>query len=810
MHLSENLYTKTVLKHPNITLIIILLLAAWIGSFASGFQFDASAESLLLKNDEDLKFYRAIKEKYGSDDYLVLTYSTKKELFSKSVLKDLKQLNAQLKQVENVVSITSLLDVPLIKSPPLTYEELSKQKRSIEQGNVDLSLAKQELLISPIYRGLLLSKDGKSTALLIDLSIKEKSNLIQEKDTLSKKSLTRTLTPKEQNRFDELNKEIDTLRAKEIIQQRESIEKIREIMVQHSKQATLFLGGVPMITTDSINFIQHDFYIFGFLIILCIIFLLFFIFREIRWVILPLITCLLAGVFMLGLLGIIKWPITVVSSNFPPLLLIITLALLIHLIVSFREFQLENKNKSEFDLIRLTIKAKFSPCFYTAATTIVAFGSLLVSGIQPLIDFGLIMSIGVIISFILVFTFFPASLLFFQAKRPSTSINKFTKKFTFSLVHIIERWQNRTMILFCVSAIVLGVGIFFLSVDNRFIDYYKKSTEIYQGMEVIDQQFGGTTPLDIIIDSPQSFLKKTTHNSNLAHNSYWFRPEMLGKITAIHLYLESLPHTGKVLSIASTLAILETIDPKTTQDKDFMSLVYERFPQDIKKDLFNPFLSNNGNQLRFSIRVFESDYNLNRQDFLNQIRDNLITRFDLEPNQIKFTGMLVLYNNMLQSFFKSQIVTLGLVFICIFIMFIISFKNLKVAAIVLIPNMFAAIFVLGFMGWLGISLDLMTITIAAISIGIAVDDSIHYTHRLINEYRKNNNYWQAIKASHGTVGLAMIYTTIIITIGFSILAFSNFVPTVYFGLLTGCAMLVALITDLTLLPVLIYKFKPKM
>ncbi len=802
----KNLYIWLVLKHPSITLIPIFILAAWMGSYASKFQFDASAETLLLKNDKDLNYYRSIKTKYGLDDYLILTYSPKKDVFSQSVLDDLQKLKQQLKQIKNVKDITSIIDVPLIKSPPVTYEDLSKQIITIENKNANLTLAKQELLISPFFRGLLLSKDGKSTALLIDIVDDNKD------PRKSTKSSSKNANQIKQNIKEIFTKEIDPNRSEAIRKQHDTIEKIRHVMHNHSKNASLHLGGIPMIAADSITFIKHDFYRFGLIVTICIIVLLFLIFREIRWVILPLITCLLSGLFVMGLLGLIGWPVTVVSSNFPPLLLILTFSLIIYLIVSYRELELKSKSEDENgdELILSTLKSKFAPCFYTSGTSIFGFGSLVVSGIQPLIDFGLIMAIGLTISFILAFTFFPASLSLFKAKHPAKLPNLFTEKITLFIADSIQRWPNSILLVFVAFGIVSAIGISFLSVENRFIDYYKKSTEIYQGMELIDKQFGGTTPLEIIIDAPRSSKNKQIQQNEegFAFDSYWLNREILGKITAIHLYLESLPHVGKVLSIATTMAILETIDPKTTLDNKFLSLVYEKFPPNAKKELISPYLSKDGDQLRISIRVFESDYNLKRNELLNRIRHDLTNKFNLEPRQIKLTGMLVLYDNVLQSFFKSQILTLGFVFIYMFFMFIVFFRSLTIALIALIPNIFSAVFVLGLMGWAGISLDLMTIVIAAITLGIGVDDSIHFTHRYMEEYRKSGDYWQAVKDSHRTVGLSMLFTSFIIALGFSILIFSNFVPTIYFGLLTSCAMLVALAADIILLPILLCKFKP--
>jgi predicted RND superfamily exporter protein len=217
-------------------------------------------------------------------------------------------------------------------------------------------------------------------------------------------------------------------------------------------------------------------------------------------------------------------------------------------------------------------------------------------------------------------------------------------------------------------------------------------------------------------------------------------------------------------------------------------------------------MTEDGSQLRFSIRVFESDPSRRRAGLIEKIQRHLTDNMGLNDEQVHLTGMLVLYNNMLESLFRSQILTLGAVFLAIVLMFLALFRSLRIALISITPNILSAAIILGLMGWAGISLDLMTITIAAITIGIGVDDTIHYVHRFEYEFRRDHDYWAAIRRCHATIGRAMYYTSVTVMLGFSVLALSKFVPTIYFGLLTGLAMLVALIANMTLLPVLLATF----
>ncbi|MCP4188136.1 MAG: MMPL family transporter, partial [Gammaproteobacteria bacterium] len=612
-------------------------------------------------------------------------------------------------------------------------------------------------------------------------------------------------------RIDQLKEQSKILTLAQNKKQDETIKQVRAIMDKHRNNATLYLGGVPMIVSDSIDFIRSDLKVFGAGVVGFIVVILAISFGSLRWVVLPLIACVTSALVMMGYLGWMQWPVTVVSSNFVSLLLIITLSLVIHLIVRYRELAELNTETTQFDLISETVRSKFVPCIYTAITTMVAFGSLLVSGIRPVIDFGWMMVIGISISFVLAFTLFPAVLVLLPRQNHNSKLG-LTTGIINTLANFVHHHRNLTLVLFVVLAAIGLSGLPQLSVENRFIDYYKEETEIYQGMSLIDDKLGGTTPMDIIIDAPEDeFADESDEeffdDGDITVSSYWFNSDGLLEVADIHTYLESLPETGKVLSIHTGMQLLEELNEgKPYRDFD-LAVVYKRLPKDVKQALIHPYLSEDGNQLRFSIRIYESNKSLQRQALLDKIETHLTNELGLKSEQVNISGMAVLYNNLLQSLFKSQILTIGAVFIAILIMFILLFKAIKLSIATIIPNMIAAGLILGLMGWVGIPLDIMTITIAAISIGIGVDDSIHYVHRFREEFAIDGDHWAAIKRSHNSIGHALYYTTVTVVLGFSILALSNFIPTIYFGLLSGLAMMTALLANLMLLPVLIAKFK---
>ena len=816
-------HEKYLLAKPLLSLFFIFLLTAISAWYVQDFKLDISADSLVLENDKDLQYYRSINARYGSDDYLIITYTPKIDLFDRQVLDDIALLKSSLAGVGRVESVISILDAPLIASPAITLRELQQHTRLLGDADTDLGLARKELRESPLYRNRLVGEDGKTTALQVNFKRDQTYiDLRDQRDALREKQLGTELTLTELMELEALSREFKRYSSALVVQEALDIATIRQILDKHRDMAEIHLGGVPMIVTDMMDFVSHDLRVFSLAVIGILVGILAIIFGRLRWVVLPLLIASIASVMTVGLLGFFEWRITVVSSNFLALLLIFALSLSIHLIVRYRELQVLKPQADQLTLVKETVRSKAIPCLYTVVTTMVAFGSLVVSGIRPVIDFGWIMVIGLILAFILTFTLFPVILMLMKPGHLSQS-RDLKGVITGFFADLNVRFGSTILIFTLVVMILAGIGISRLSVENRFIDYFKESTEIFQGMSLIDQKLGGTTPLNVIVDAPADFFVeedngfeileededfKLDGEAGFSANSYWFNSYQLDTINAIHEYLEALPETGKVLSLATSLGVLEQLNEGEVMDDFFMSILYKRLPEEIKNAMISPYLSEDGHQLRFSVRVFESDVGLKRQALLEKIQTDLTQQLGLAEEQVHLTGMLVLFNNMLQSLYRSQILTLGVVFLAIFLMFTLLFRSLKLALIAIVPNLVAGVSVLGLMGGVGIPLDMMTITITAISVGIAVDNTIHYMHRFRDELWKDWDYPAALRRSHGSIGRAMYYTTITITIGFSILALSDFVPTVYFGVLTAFAMLTALLADLTVLPILLGKLKP--
>ncbi|MEE3051818.1 MAG: MMPL family transporter [Pseudomonadota bacterium] len=819
-------YDTLVLHKPKLVLVVLLSILVFFGYHPKDFKLDASADSLLLEDDIDLKVFRKIHQRYPSRDLLVVTYTPDKDLFSDQALESLKQLREELKKVTSVETVFTILDAPLFKSSDVPITEMIDDVPSLEKPGVDRAKAKDELLNNPIYRELIVSADGRTTALLLGL-VKDQqyNNLLQSRNELRAKKRNTGLSVKETQTLERIIIEYDQAHEALSEQRHLDVARIRDIIKPYRQHGVLYLGGVPMITDDMITFVRNDLIIFGGGVLVFLIIVLTAIFRELRWIVLPLLSCFYTGLIMVGVLGLIGWKVTVISSNFLALMLIITISMNIHLIVRYRQLNRDHPGDDQLALVRTTMHKMVKPCLYTALTTIMGFSSLVVSEIKPVIDFGWMMSASLAVTFVTSFLLFPTLLMVMGkiGSKPTFDSDRFL--LPAYLARLTETQGNKILVLALVLTIVSVAGITRLRVENSFINYFSDDTEIYQGLKLIDEKLGGTTPLEILIkfkDDSGNLLKpedleglteeeiqmEREYAAALANSpEYWFTPTKIKHIKEVHDYLDRLPEIGKVLSLASTVRVAEDYAEKELDGME-LAILYTKIPPKIRKSLIDPYVSIDDNEARILARVLDSKPDLRRKELLETVRRDLAKKLGFEEQDVTVSGLLVLYNNMLQSLFKSQIKTIGVVMLGIAIMFLVLFRSITLSIIGILPNLLGAGVVLGVMGGAGIPMDMMTITIAAITIGIAVDNGIHYIYRFREEYALTHNYVETLHVCHSNIGKAVFYTTMTIIFGFSILMFSNFIPTIYFGVLTAAAMFIALLAALTVLPKLILLWKP--
>jgi uncharacterized protein len=812
----QKIYKNLIIEKPKSTLLFLIIFLLSLGFFSKNFQLDASSDTLLLENDPDLKYLREVNKKYGSEDYLVLTYTPKKKLLDKETIKNLTNLKNDLINLEWTNSVITILDVPLLKNNNDPLIERIKNFKTLSSEDVDKERGFNEIINSPIYEEFIISKDGNTSGIIVYIkNDKKMSELVVTKNDYLNKIDNQTLNKDEKKVYKNFLKKYDSYKKIYNKKNHQNINEIRNVINNYQDTAKIHLGGIPMIADDMMTYVKSDIIVFGAGVFLFIICTLWFVFRNFLWVFIPLLSCFFSVFMMVGLLGLLGWKVTVISSNFIALMLILTMAMNIHISVRYLQFKKENPNTSNNEAILWTASKMFWPILYTVLTTICAFLSLIFSGIKPIIDFGWMMTLGLIVSLTITFTLLPVVLNLLGKNTLSYKDEKKSKITTF-LSNFSQKNTKTIFVSTFLIIIISIVGISKLEVENSFINYFDKDTEIYKGMKLIDDKLGGTTPLSVIIKFPGKKVKDEKNEDDEFESwddeekddaKYWFTRNKIDRINEIHDYLDSLEGVGKVISFSSMVRVAEDLYGKKMEGLE-MGVLYTKIPDSIKKAVINPYISIENNEARINLRILDSQENLRRNDLIKKINLDLKNQLGLKSDEFKLAGVLILFNNLLQSLFKSQILTLGVVMAGITAMFLILFRNVTLSLIGVVPNFIAAFLILGIIGLLEIPLDMMTITIAAITIGIAVDNSIHYIYRFKEEFKNIKNYNKTLEECHSTVGVAILNTSITIIFGFSILVLSNFIPTIYFGVFTGIAMLLAMISVLTLLPKLILIVKP--
>ena len=812
------IYKKIIIDFSKITLLFLFVLIGFSLYHAKNFNLDASSDALLLEGDDDLKYLREVNETYGSKEFLVLTYTPVLSFTEKETILNLQLLKSKIEKLTWVDSVITVIDVPLLKSTNESLMERLKNYKTLAYPEIDRKRGFEEIINSPIYKNYVISEDGKTSGIVVYLKKDERlAEYIKVKNKYFDQSIEVGLSKEEKINYKKFLKEYEGYKNLYNLRNNQNISEIRDVINKYGENAKIHLGGIPMIANDMMSYIKSDIVVFGIGVFIFIILTLWLIFKNLKWVMIPLLGCSTSVIIMIGLLGLVGWKVTVISSNFIALMLILNMAMNIHVTVRFLQLKKEFPQLNKSEIVLEASKKMMLPILYTVLTTICAFLSLVFSGIKPIIDFGLMMTVGLLVSLLVTFLLLPSLLNIFSSENEMNLKNTEKSLITSALGSFTK--NNKILIFGSTIIIILFslIGISKLEVENSFINYFDKKTEIYKGMKKIDDELGGTTPLNIILKFPtqeknniedDEFSEWDDENEADENKAkYWFTRDKMDKIMKVHDYLEAQPEIGKVLSFGSILRVAEDLNKKELQSLE-IAVLYSKIPEEIKKEIVRPYISVEKDEARISVRIKDSLENLRRNDLIKKINTELNSELGLEKKEYRLAGVFILFNNLLQSLFKSQILTLGIVMLGIFTMFFILFRNVVLSFIGVVPNFIAAFFILGIIGFLNIPLDMMTITIAAITIGIAVDNSIHYIYRFKEEFQKLNDYNKTLDKCHSTVGIAILNTSITIVFGFSILVLSNFIPTIYFGVFTGMAMLLAMISVLTLLPKLLLISKP--
>tara|TARA_B100001057_G_scaffold335977_1_gene336743 strand:+ start:13868 stop:16348 length:2481 start_codon:yes stop_codon:yes gene_type:complete len=814
-----SIYKKIVLDFSKVTLLFLTVLIIFSLYQSRNFNLDASSDALLLEGDPDLKYLREVNETYGSKDFLVLTYTPVLSFTERETILNLQLLKSKIEKLTWVDKVITVIDVPLLKSTDEGLMDRLKNYKTLAYPEIDRKRGFDEIINSPIYKNYVISEDGKTSGIVVYLKKDERlAEYIKVKDKYFYQLNEVGLSKEEKINYKKFLKEYENYKNLYNTRNHQNINEIRDVISKYGENAKIHLGGIPMIADDMMGYIKSDIVVFGIGVFIFIVLTLWFIFRNLKWVVMPLLGCATSVIVMIGLLGLIGWKVTVISSNFIALMLILNMAMNIHVTVRYLQLRKEFPDLTKDEAVFEASRKMMLPILYTVLTTICAFLSLVFSGIKPIIDFGWMMTLGLVVSLLVTFLLLP-SLINVLSSENEIGLKDTEKSFITSALGSFTK-NNKILIFGSTLLIIIFsiIGILKLEVENSFINYFNKETEIYKGMKKIDDDLGGTTPLNIILKFPpkkeevkvesDEFDEWEEENETEGDKAkYWFTRDKMDKIIKVHDYLDSLPEIGKVLSFGSILRVAEDLNNKQLQSLE-IAVLYSKIPESIKTEIISPYISVEKDEARISVRIKDSLKDLRRNDLIKKINIEMNSKLGFMRNEYELAGVLILFNNLLQSLFKSQILTLGIVMLGIFLMFFILFRNTKLSLIGVVPNFIAAFFILGIIGLIGIPLDMMTITIAAITIGIAVDNSIHYIYRFKEEFKKIKNYNKTLDRCHSTVGVAILNTSITIVFGFSILVLSNFIPTIYFGIFTGIAMLLAMISVLTLLPKLILMLRP--
>ena len=807
---------KFIVTFPKSVIAGVLTATLFFGYFSGKLEVDASTETLLLENDKDLAVFRDVFKRYVSPNYLVVAYTPKDDILAPATLEKIKNLSDELAKNELVSNVISILNIPLLQSGSNELGELVKHVPSLANADINKTLVRREFGDSPLYTNNIVSGDLKTTAIVLNLKTDEKyQSILNERNALLNAKLDGNITSEQKQRLSTVNARFKAYRDEVRVKEHAAIEQIRKAVAKFSSEESLFLGGANMIADDMVGFVRSDLASYGISVTLLLIFSLWLFFRQIRYVFMPIFICVISVIWASGLFGFFGWEITVISSNYIALQLIITISVVIHLIVSYREFYLTKPHLSNSQLVYLTLRDKASPSFFAIFTTVIGFLSLALSDIKPIIMLGVMMSASIAVSLALAFLLFGSAMTLMPKLAP---VRTFESKFGFTKYCAKFALEHgRAVYMIALAVLIFGLyGISKLRVENSFISYFKDTTEIHKGMQVIDTKLGGTVPVDILIkfnkpkfdeiaaknEPKDEFDDEFAASAN--EDKYWFNQHKIDVAKKVHNYLENKRFVGHVSSMGTIVKIVENITRKPI-DGLMLSILYEQIPKKYKDIILSPYVSIKDNELRFTARTLDSDDALRRDEFLRELRTDIANLTANDNASVQVSGAMVLYNNLLQSLIVSQVDSFGFVVLALFIVFCIIFRSIKLAAIAIISNLIPLCAVFGVMGALGIPLDIMSITIAAISIGIGVDDIIHYIHRLKIELR-SRNVAEAIKASHASIGYAMYYTSFAVILGFSIMVTSNFIPTIYFGLLTDLVMIMMLLGALVLLPTLISTF----
>ncbi|MBI4576593.1 MAG: MMPL family transporter [Planctomycetes bacterium] len=790
-------YRWLVLHSPANVLAVLLAAALFMGAQLRGLELDAGSQSLVLEDDPEQRVYDRSRLVFGSDEYLIVA-GRDAGLFTPEGVARLRDLTARLEALDGIGSVLSPTNVRLFRSsedPPGMLGMLFADPVRLDSEECDLGRARAELTGHRLYGENLVAADGEHFALYATLArdpegLRSEEEVYRLQEALEDPGLT---VDGRAGLEAELAAARTTYLGHERVRKAARLRAVDEAWRVLESASTgdgggraYRMSGLPMVIAEMIRYLDGDLRVFGAAALALVTGLLALVFRRVAWVLLPLFSCLVTVALVMGAMVLADRKTTVITANVSSLLLIITLAHAVHLIVRYQE-------STGDDRLGSTLAALARPCLYTAITTCAGFGSLWISRIRPVMDFGVFMSWGTLAAFVVSFLVFPAWVTL-MPPREASRLESHPARSLARLAGWTLRWRAwivaASLLLFAAG----GWGMTRIVAETRFIDYFREGTRLHQGLDFVDRHLGGTTTLEVIVEGPEE--------------GYFRSGARLREVLELKDYLMENPAVGKVLTLPDVLKEFRDVMAGLGLEEVPTAELVHQAETILGRETLRSYATADYRSTRVFVRIRESAPTLERGRLLEELGAALEARGWFPGARVEVTGIFVLYTNMLRSLVDSQERSLGLVLAAIGAMLWVLFRSLRLAAIAMVPNLLPVVLVLGVMGWTGVPLDMSTLMIAGVSLGMAVDGSIHYLTRFRSEFAATGDYRGALELAHGSIGRAIVYTAVSVILGFSVLGLSSFKPTVYFGLLTSLSMAAALFGSLTLLPALVLILRP--
>lgn len=735
---------STLLVHHRIVLLSFAGLAIVLATYPSlQLDFDRRVESMFPANDPRLAGYQRSKELFGGAETCAVAY-TDDALLTEEGLERVRRLGERLRQLPGVESALSLADARL-PSAPFDPRPLAQQ---LQAGTITPRELREQLLTSELYRGVLLGPDGQTTVIVVQIAPGE-----------------RTAVPAE-----------------------ETIEQIRRVAASHDPPA--LVAGPTVLVHDVYRHLDEDGRLLGIASTVLLTVVIALLFRNLRWVLLPLMVVHVTLIWTKALLVATGVQMTMVSSPLVALVTVIGVATVVHITMGFREAR---DRHAPLEALVQTGRHVGPPVFWTCLTTAAGFGALLASQVVPVQNFGGMLAIGSLLVFLAVIALVPSGVLlgrFDTDPHPPPGEGKLIAGLN-RVMHLVEK-HPRWLVVGSVVVVALATsGSLRLEVATDFSDNFREDSPIVQSYEFLAKRLGPVASMDVIVDTPETVT-----------------PEFVDNLAHLQQDIEHLDGIEGTVSIVDLMAFLNpSADRRPGGLGGLISRGLRLVPPEqrlalierLEPGLLAGFWNRPQRATRIVVRVRPVPGSKARRQLIEDVQALGRRRFP----SATVAGMHVLLTYLVENLLADQWVTFGIAVVGIFLMMVVAFRSWWLGLIALIPNAAPIVVVIGSMGWLGLQVNVATAMIASVSMGLSIDFSIHYLYRFQRERRAGQDLFSALRAAHHSVGRAIVLADVALVAGFTVLCISQFIPTVHFGLLVSVAMLGGLVGNLFLLPLLL-------